>query len=246
MRVRTMQKIALSALALTSAGCSDDSDTGEVSLQLASHNAASNASASAGQLVITAGEDEIALAQVGLVLRKVRLDGPPTASCPEDAEGDSRCAELDLGPVLFDLPIELGAEGILNAVVPIGSYTGLRFQLHRPTDAGDDADFVAEHPEFEGISIRVLGSYNGVPFTFTSDLTVVEDVDFDGPVEVDAEEGLPVTLLVEVAGWFAGGDGGLVDPAQANDGGALEAQVEQQIRASFKAFGDSDGDGSPD
>jgi hypothetical protein len=246
MRIPVMQPFALGMLALTLGGCSSDSDLGDVSLQLASYNAASPASSTAGQLVITAGADEIVIDDVGLVLRKVRLDGPPTASCPEDAEGDSRCAELEFGPVLFELPLEEGAEEVLDAAVPIGSYTGLKFQLHRPTNANEDAEFVAEHPDYEDISIRVLGSYNGTPFTFTSDLTLVEDVDFAAPLEVDAEGVLSVTLLVPVADWFASEDGGLVNPAEATDGGPFESLVEQQIRASFRAFRDGDSDAEED
>jgi hypothetical protein len=245
MRTPAMHRLALGLLALSVGGCSD-SDMGEVRLQLASHSSASSVSGTAAQLVITAGDDEIVLDQVGLVLRKVRLDGAPTASCPEDEEGDSRCAELELGPVLFDLPFEEGAEAVLNAAVPVGTYTGLRFQLHRPTNANEDADFVADHPEYEDVSIRVVGSYNGTPFTFTSDLTDVEDVDFAGPLEVVAEGPLPLTLLVNVADWFAGPEGGLVDPAQANNGGPLESLVEQQIRESFRALRDSDGDAVED
>jgi hypothetical protein len=245
MRTPAMHRLALGVLALALGGCSD-SDMGEVELQLASHGASASVSGTPAQLVITAGEDEIVLDQVGLVLRKVRLDGAPTASCPEDDEGDSRCAELELGPVLFELPFEEGAEAVLNAAVPVGSYTGLKFQLHRPTNANEDADFVADHPEYEDISIRVVGSYNGTPFTFASDLTDVEDVDFAGPLEVDAEGVLPVTLLVQVADWFASQDGGLVNPAEANDGGPLESLVEQQIRASFRAFRDGDSDAEED
>jgi hypothetical protein len=246
MRIPAMQRLALAMLVLALPACSDDSDLGDVSLQLASYSAGSAAPGVAGQLVITSGDDEIVLDQVGLVLRKVRLDGPPTASCPEDDEGDSRCAELEFGPLLFELPLEEGAEGVLNAAVPVGAYTGLKFQLHRPTNANEDADFVADHPEFEDISIRVLGSYNGTPFTFTSDLTLVEDLDFGGPLEVVAEGELPLTLLVEVADWFAADGGGLVNPTEANDGGPFESLVERQIRESFRAFRDRDLDASAD
>ena len=176
MRIPVVHRLALVLLALALLGCSDDSDMGEVRLQLASLDAApSNASVEAGQLVINAGDDEIVLDQVGLVLRKVRLEGPSTESCPEDGEGDSGCGELEFGPVLFELPLEEGAEGVLDALVPVGSYTGLKFQLHRPTNANEDADFVAEHPDYDDISIRVVGTYNGTPFTFASDLTEVRE-----------------------------------------------------------------------
>jgi hypothetical protein len=247
MRIPLMHRLALVLLALALLGCSDDSGMGDVRLQLASLNAASStASVEAGQLVITAGDDEIVLDQVGLVLRKVRLEGPSTESCPEDGEGDPGCGQLEFGPVLFELPLEEGAEGVLNGVVPVGSYTGLKFQLHRPTNANEDADFVAEHPEYEDISIRVIGNYNGTPFTFASDLTEVEDVSFGGPLEVDTEGTLPLTLLVQVADWFTGENGGLLNPADANDGGPLESVVERQIRESFRAFHDGDADATED
>lgn len=246
MRIRAMKGFALGALVSAAAGCSD-SDLGDVRLQLASHAAAASVEEAPGQLVVTAGSDEIVVDLVGLVLRKVRLDGPETASCPEDAEGDSRCAELRLGPVLFELPLEGGAEQVFTAAVPVGSYSGLKFQLHRPTNANEDADFVADNPDYEDISIRVTGTYNGSPFEFSSDLTEVEDVSFPEAVEVASEGELPVTLLVDVTEWFLSADGsGLVNPEQANDGGPFESLVEQQIRESFRAFHDGDSDAAAD
>jgi hypothetical protein len=246
MRIRAMNGLALGALILAMGACSD-SDMGQVSLQLATRGPASAASGGPGQLVVTLGPDEILVDEVALVLRKVRLDGGPAASCPEDGEGGSQCAELRLGPVLFDLPLGEGAEPIFTAAVPVGTYSGIKFQIHRPTNANEDADFVAEHPELEGISIRVLGSYNGTPFTFASDLTEVENVVFAEPVEVGVDGEVQVTLHVDVAGWFASEGGtGLVNPSEANDGGPFESLVERQIRESFRAFHDADLDGAAD
>jgi hypothetical protein len=246
MRIPMMHRLALVLLALALLGCSE-SDMGDVRLQVASFNASSTAaSTEAGQLVVEEGEDEIVIEHVGLVLRKVRLEGASTESCPEEAEGDAGCGELEFGPMLFELPLEEEAEGVLNAVVPVGSYTGLKFQLHRPTNANEDADFVAEHPDYNDISIRVAGTYNGTPFVFASDLTEVETVPFAGSVEVETEGALPLTLLVQVADWFASPDGGLLNPADANDGGPFESLVEQQIRESFRAFHDGDSDGLAD
>ena len=245
MRIPVMHRLALVILALALLGCSD-SDMGDVRLQAAGFNAAStDVSAEAGQLTIAAGTDVIVLTEVGLVLRKVRLEGPSTESCPEESEGDPGCGELEFGPLLFELPLEGDAEGVLNGAVPVGSYTALKFQLHRPTNANEDADFVADHPDYDDVSIRAVGTYNNTPFTFESDLTDVETVSFVGLVEVETDGVLPLTLLVEVADWFRGPDG-LVDPAQANDGGPLEAVVEQQIRASFHAFRDADADAAVD
>ena len=53
--------------------------------------------------------------------------------------------------------------------------------------------------------------------------------------------GAVVSIVTESAA-----DGGLVDPAQANNGMPLESVVEQQIRESFRAFRDSDADAEGD
>jgi hypothetical protein len=106
---------------------------------------------------------------------------------------------------------------------------------------------VADHPEFDDVSIRVLGSYNGTPFTFATDLTEVEDLMLAEPVEVLVDQELQVTLHIDVSTWFTSEDGnGLVDPTQANDGGPFESLVERQIRESFRAFQDGDLDGAAD
>jgi hypothetical protein len=72
-------------------------------------------------------------------------------------------------------------------------------------------------------------------------------VTFPEAVEVATEGELPLTLLVDVAGWFANEAGtGLVNPDEANDGGPFESLVERQIRESFRAFHDGDVDGAAD
>jgi hypothetical protein len=227
---------------------------GEVSLQLASRpatQAAGGAHASLvsapGQLTVSLGEDEIVFDQILLVLRKLRLDGAATASCPANEDEDSRCAEVRLGPVLFDLPLDAEAEPTLDALVPVGTYDGFKFQLHKPSNANGDADLVAEHPEMDDISIRAVGSYNGAPFVFSSDLTDVEEVALAEEVEVVEDGTLALTLLVDASAWFANASGtGLIDPTQANDGGSYESEVERNIRESFRAFRDGDADGAAD
>ena len=106
---------------------------------------------------------------------------------------------------------------------------------------------MAQHPELESTSILVTGTYNGTAFEFRSDLTEVEDVTLPEPVEVAEESEVPLTLHVDASTWFANAAGtGLVDPAQANDGQPYESLVEQNIRASFRAFHDADADGEAD
>jgi hypothetical protein len=244
-----MQRLAIIALTAGMVGCSND-DLGEVSLQLATRRVEPMASVrgvAAGQLGVSLGDDEILIDGIQIVLRKIHLDGAPTASCPEDAEGDTGCAEVRLGPVVFDLPLEQGSEPVFTALLPVGTYDRLKFQIHKPSNANGDADLVLQHPEMENTSIRVVGTYNGTAFTYSTDMTEVEEVPLTEAVEVAAEGEVPLTLQVDASGWFVDQAGtGLVDPAQANDGLPFESLVEQNIRASFRAFHDADADGAAD
>ncbi len=253
MPVSRVHLLATVTLTIGLGACSE-SNMGEVSLQLATRRAPMMSSrteasmmAAPGQLTIALGPDEIVLDRIQIVLRKIRLDGAPTASCPEDAEGDAQCGEVRLGPVVFDLPLGEEAEPTFTALVPVGSYDRFKFQIHKPSNANSDADLVAQHPEMEDVSIRATGTYNGTPFTFTSDLTEVEELTLAGAVEVTEGGQLPLTLHVDAADWFANEAGtGLLDPAQADDGQPYESQVEQNIRMSFRAFRDADRDGVGD
>ena len=55
-----------------------------------------------------------------------------------------------------------------------------------------------------------------------------------------------LTLFVDLDKWFRDSSGGLVDPATANQGGANEVLVEQNIQSALDAFEDDDHDGRDD
>jgi len=122
--------------------------------------------------------------------------------------------------------------------------------LHKPEDNGldpADAAFLAAHPDFAAISIRATGTWNGSPFTFTSDLNADQEMQLDPPLVVTAAgANVDVTLKVDVATWFADGSGGLVDPATAGKGGQNENLVRDNIERSFDAFQDENHDGHDD
>ncbi len=249
--------LAALAWSVSLASCGDDSGTGRVALQLATRMTTPMA-ISASASPITAGGDEIVIEQVEMVLRKIKVTGIGAGECAAtsgiEAEGDTgTCGEFRAGPALFDLPLVEGAVPAYTATVPAGSYSQVQLQIHRPTNANEDAAFVADHPAFENTSIRVTGTYRNtgdgapVPFTYTTDLTEVVNVELDQPIEVAAGAELGVTLSVDLAGWFADAAGtGLVDPAEALDGRPLESLVEQNIRRSFRMFEDENADGTAD
>ena len=209
----------------------------------------------------TDGTNTLAISSVEVVLRKVvlkRAEAAPPAGCAMSTSGitasdDGACDdhndqgdELEAGPALVDLPLG-GIERTFTADVPAGTFDALEFQIHKPSRDGDaaDQDFLKAHPDFAGISIRVKGTFNGADFSYTSDLSVGEELRFDPPVVVTAGTPASVTIKLDLDGWFRSG-GTLVDPATAAKGAENENLVRDNVIRSFHAFQDNDEDGMDD
>lgn len=165
----------------------------------------------------------------------------------DDGDIDDDCPPLTVGPVLIDLPLDGTTAVVLDALVPAGTYKRLQARLHavKPGDEGV-GDFLTAHPEFEGISVKVVGVFTDAEaatheFTFTSNMNVVSAVNFETPVTVDAAT-TNLTIDVDVASWFTSASGGVINPTSS----ANQRVIEKQIRASLRAFEDDDHDGDDD
>src|SRR5438067_1896827 len=214
-----------------------------------------------------ASNNTLAISSVELVLRKVELKPVDRATCDESSQAtvataasdghdgndgnemndaDEDCDELEAGPILVDLPLG-GVERMFEATVPAGTFDALRLQIHKPSADGDAADqaFLAAHPDFAGISVRVKGTFNGAAFTYTSELNVEQELRFNPPVGVTAGTPAKLTVSLDLSGWFRSSDT-LVDPATAEQGGVNEDLVRDNIIRSFQSFKDNDEDGQDD
>lgn len=196
----------------------------------------------------TDGTNELVLEQVTIVLSEVELENLFDDDC-EDGDGfDDDCEEFETGPFLLDLPLDGSVETVLEVDVPVGSYDELEFEI----DALDDddqreIDLLRDHPEFDDISVRVTGTWNGEPFVFTSDVEAEQELDLVPPLEVnDGDNPVNLTLRLDLDGWFRDGSGNLVDPATAMDDRENEDLVEDNIEESFELFEDDDRDGEDD
>jgi hypothetical protein len=198
----------------------------------------------AGTEVIGVGSDTIVLTGVQLVLRRIELERVEGTGC-DSLTTDDDCEELKAGPVLLDLPLGSGASRSFSVAIDTGSYGKIKFQLHRPENS-DDAGFLAQHPDFDGVSIRAVGTWNGNPFVYTSDLDAEQEHEFAPPLSVTDSTGVSLTLRIHLEAWFANGGTGLIDPGTANNGGAAESDVKDNIEHSFDAFEDGDHDGEDD
>jgi len=272
-----MSAKSISALAvLTAAGllaCSEGTGPGnkpQISFNVATSSGPAANLQSVSDTVVS-GTNTLVLDQVELVLRDIRFKRLNDDVCEGDSEqsgditvrpmsddggenGDDgnqdACETVNAGPFLLDLPLGSGIEQVFSVAVDTGTFDELRIRLHKPEDDGTDpADvaFLAAHPDFARISIRATGTWNGSPFTFTSDLDADQEMRLDPPLVVtDAGANVDVTLKVDVATWFADGNGGLVDPATAGLGGQNESLVRDNIQHSFDAFEDENHDGEDD
>lgn len=200
--------------------------------------------------VIALGNDTIILRSVEVVLREIELKHVEAAAC-DAVEGNSDCEEFETGTTLVALPLgSTATETVVAVSAPAGMYDKLEFKIHKP-ESSDDAAFIAANPNFDGVSIRVTGTYSQggtrSDFTFTSDLDASQEVSLSPPLTVSDGQPANVTLRVDIANWFLNAGGtALVDPASANAGQANESVVRGRIEASFEAFRDDNHDGHDD
>jgi hypothetical protein len=232
--IATAAILAGAALAACSDSAGPAAGSGQVSMAVATRPAAAAtgaaASATVPPLTLTDGTNTLVITDVQLVVREIELRRADAIACDSTGAGDS-CEELELGPILLDLPLGVGAAHVFSAPVAAGSYNEVEFKIQKPSD---------------GPSIKVTGSYNGQDFTYTSDVDAKQEVELNPPLVTSDAASADLTLLVDLDRWFRDGAGLLVDPATALPGQANANLVTDNIRATFHAFEDEDHDGSDD
>jgi len=235
--------------ALVVAACTDGT-TGTMSLSLTARGGAAAVTTSGDSTMITLGNDTVIVRSVDLVLREIELKRADVIAC-DAVEDNGDCQEFETGPVLLSLPLGSAAiTQLVSVVAPAGTYDKFEFEIHKP-NSGDDATFLAAHPDFAGVSIRVTGTYSQAgarrDFTFTSDVDQGEEAGLVPPVTVQEGGAVNITLRVDISGWFLNGSKtALIDPASANKGQPNESLVANNIQNSFDAFEDDDHDGLED
>lgn len=255
---------ALGAGSLT-AGCAGDS-TGPVgaaaprtiSLSLAATGALSTASASlngrtsSSLTVSSSSVDALVITKVQLVLARLELQRAG-ATCSSNASAgdddrmdDESCAQLELSPTIVTLPVDGSVANALSVPVPSGTYSAFEAKM-RPVEArrNGSTTFLAAHPEFAGVSVRVEGTFNGKAFTFLGAPSAQFESVFNPPLVADAS-GINITIKVDLSNWFRTSTGALIDPASASAGAANAAIVSSNITRSFSAFRDDDRNGHDD
>ncbi len=212
--------------------------------------AASLPSRSAQDVIVGTGANSVQITKVEFVLAHLELS--PAGTCSIPPTNDDNCDELELAPLLVDLPLDGSIKAVLDNAVPAGSYTRLQAELHAVKTGEDDEQaaataFLTAHPDWPtGVSVRVTGVYTdaaGVKhdFSFTSRVSAEIEMEFSTPVTVDASTH-NLTISVDVASWFTDAAGAAIDPTNSANAELISAN----IKKSFHAFKDDDRDGEHD
>lgn len=190
-------------------------------------------------VIVVNGADTLTVTRAQVVLGEIELKSAAQTACGADGVDDD-CEELTLGPVLVDLPLTPGvAASSINVAIPYGTYSEMEFELDAVRSGEPNAPaFLAAHPNFDGVTVRIEGIYKGAPFVYTSKVDAEMELEFATPMVVDAT-GSNVTVSVDVAQWFRTATGAVIDPNSIESAGAID----ENIRKSFRAFEDDDKDG---
>lgn len=160
-----------------------------------------------------------------------------TSSTPPVGKGHD-CEHVSRDPVLIDMPVDGTLRTQLSVPLAPGSYKKLEAKLEPASGKTElGAAFLTAHPDFAGVSIRVEGTYNGAPFAFTSSMKAVLHMRFKPPLVIDATT-RNATVTVDVSKWFVAIHGEVLDPNRATTGTPARKIIENNIRASFRAFKD--------
>lgn len=208
-------------------------------------------------------ENTLVITSVELVFDEVELELAGVGdACAGDGSGqgsdddgsassssdDGDCMEIESGPRLVSLPLGDGAATIaaIDVPVPAGTYSELEMKL-RPLNpsSGEDGRFLAAHPDFAGINLRVRGTFDGAAFEYTASLDDEIEMDFSPALEV-GDAGVNITVNLDVLSWFRDAEGTLIDPRTAVSGQANASVVSANIWRSLAVFEDDDHDGYDD
>ncbi|HXV85119.1 MAG TPA: hypothetical protein VD793_00390, partial [Gemmatimonadales bacterium] len=96
---------------------------------LAGPSAARAAPAATASDTLTDGTNTLIITRAEIVLREIQFKRLEVANCDVEPE-PAGCEDVELGPVLVDLPLGPGAVQKFEVDLPAGSYTEIEFDIH--------------------------------------------------------------------------------------------------------------------
>ena len=178
------------------------------------------------------------ITRIQLVITRLALARTDDVNCLTD-NGSAECQIVANEPLLIDIPVDGALHTQVNVPLATGSYSKLEAKLASAgTDTPSGAAFLNAYPEFVGNTLRVEGSFNGIPFTFRMGLKADIEMKFSPALTVGSTS-KNATIGVDVSRWFLSMHGYVIDPSKATPGTPSASIIETNIRASFRAFEDN-------
>ena len=254
---KAYSRLALLSLMAGLAACSSEPNSNPVVTLSLATKAASPAVAAVARPsfeVYMLGGTTIDFTSIQVAFSEIELErSGSSVDCDVATIDDDDCEEIELSPQILDLPLGTGASRTISVSVAPGTYHEIEFRVEKLGDESDEDGLVAVNPEMDGVSIRIVGTYDdgtgtgAVDFVFTTDLDVEQEIELATPLTVDATGAGDLTLFVDIGTWFLNQAGtAFVSPDEANKGGQFESEVKNNIQQSFDAFEDDDHDGHSD
>lgn len=201
------------------------------------------ATSTADPETFTDGTNTLTINSVAVILGELELERTDFVDCETNPDATT-CGDFKIGPLLVDVPLGGTAREFAVDVDP-GTYYVVEIEIHRVSSTNpDDAALLADHPEMDGQSIRIEGTFNGAPFTFASDLNAFQGYFIEPPITIDeTNPSTNVTISFDLDRFFRDQGGMLVNPEEANEGGQYESLVKDNIQDAIRCFEDEDEDG---
>lgn len=242
--VRRSALPAIGLLATTLVACNDVAGVkrGTVALSFTGGTAPTASVMTASSPSATSAPSTIVITKAQVVFSHVELKQTESSTCAEGTQEHDDCEEVELAPMLVDLPVNGGVSQNLTVTVPAGTYRALEAKIDA-VQSGEPgaAEFLAAHPDWANRSVHVEGTYNGTPFVYDVPVEAELEMPFVPPVTV-AEGANNLTIDIGLSGWFKDASGNPLDPSNSANWSAIAAS----IRSSFHAFEDDNRDGKED
>lgn len=159
-----------------------------------------------------------------------------------EVESNNISKQIKGGPIVVQLNVAGINQVMTSGIIPTGTYSKVKFQLHKPEDTEPipDPDFREGSSGNKRYSFIIKGTYNGASFVYKSKKTINIVLDLTSPLNLSSKSNL--TVLFDKIKWFQNGSG-VFDPSD----GSHENEIDDNIKNSFrKAFKDDDKNGLPD
>lgn len=144
------------------------------------------------------------------------------------------------GPYVLYLGLNSSVNTMTTGIIPVGTYDKIKFEIHKPNnnDSIPDPEF---RDEFGNYSVIAKGTFNGTAFTYKSKKSAHQMLNMNSELIMMETGRTNITLTVNPYSWFLSG-GIYMDPDIASN----ENDIDNNIKASFKAIIDKDKNGIPD